>query len=112
VPRFAFNPVILAAEGILIEPQRTYVLPNTNNMMTGIWVRVGDSLNTSNDFTLYAAGGNVYYLKGDERWNVHHVYKMFNSQLSSNRTISVYLRQHTEIRAQIATNAALAVFSI
>ena len=49
-------------------------------MIDGNRVRVGISLNTSNDFPLYAAGGNVYYLKGDGSWNAHRVYRMFNNQ--------------------------------
>ncbi len=40
VHRIACNPVTLAAEGIIIEPQRTNVLSNINNMMDGNWVRV------------------------------------------------------------------------
>ena len=36
---------------------------------------------------------------------------MFNSQLSSTRTISVYLRQHTAVWAQIASSTAFTVFA-
>jgi hypothetical protein len=79
--------------------------------MNGNWVRVGASLNTSNDYPLYAAGGNVYYLKGDGSWNAHQVYRMFNSQLSSSWTLSVYLRQHTVVWAQLATSTAFTVFA-
>jgi len=61
-------------------------------MLDGNWVRVGATLTTPSDYPLYAAGGNVYYLKGDGRWDAHQVYCMFNSQLSSTRTIFVYLR--------------------
>ena len=80
VLRFQYNPVTLAPRGILVEEQWTNVFSNTNNMMESNWVRVGASLNTSNDFPLYAAGGNVYYLKGDGSWNAHRVYRMFNNQ--------------------------------
>ena len=65
VPRVAFNPVTLAAVGLMIEPHRTNVLSNTNNMMDGNWVRARASINTSNDYPLYTSGGNVYYLTGD-----------------------------------------------
>jgi hypothetical protein len=111
VPRFAFNPVTLAATGLMIEPARQNVLSNTTNMMDGNWVRDGASLNTTNDYPLYAAGGNVYYLKGDGSWNTHHVYRMFNNQLSSTRTLSVYPRQHTAVWAQLATSTAFTVFA-
>ena len=46
VPRFAFNPVTLAAEGLTIEQARTNVLSKTNIMMDGKWVRVGATLTT------------------------------------------------------------------
>ncbi len=111
MPRFTFNPIILAAAGLVIEPQRTNVFLNTSNMMDGNWVRVGASLNTSKDYPLYAAGGNVYYFKGDGSWNARRVYRMFNNQLSSNRTIFVYLRQHTAVWTQIATITAFTVFA-
>ena len=97
VSRFAFNPVTLAATWLMIEPARQNVLSNTTNMMDGNWARVRASLNTSNDYPLYASGGNVYYLKGDGSWNAHQVYRMLNNQLSSNRTLSVYLKQHTAV---------------
>ena len=73
----------------MIKPTRQNVLSNTNNMMDGNWVRTGARLTTSSDYPPYAAGGNVYYLKGDGSLNAHQVYRMFNSQLSSTRTISV-----------------------
>ena len=111
VPRFAFNPVTLAAEGLMIEQARTNVFSNTNNMMNGDWIRVGDTLTTLADFLLYAAGGSVYYLKGDGSWNSHQVFRMFNAQFSSTRTISVYLRQHTTVWAQIASSTAFIVFA-
>jgi hypothetical protein len=108
--RFQYNPVTLAPSGILVEEHRTNVLSNTDNTMDGNWVRVGASLNTSNDFPLYAARGNVYYFKGDGSWNAHHVYRMFNNQMSLTRTISVYFMQHTVIWAQIAPSTAFIVF--
>ena len=46
----------------MIEQARTNVLSNTNNMMDVNWVRVEAYLYTSNDYPLYAAGVNVYYL--------------------------------------------------
>jgi hypothetical protein len=67
VPRFAFNPATLAAEGLMIETQRQNALSNTKTMMDGNWVRVGASLTAPNDYPLYGAGGNVHYLKGDRR---------------------------------------------
>jgi hypothetical protein len=109
--RFAYNPVTLAATRLMIKPQLINVLSNTNNMIDGNWVRVGASLYTSNDFPLYAAGGNVYYLKGDGSWNAHQVYIMFNNQLSSTRTIYVYLRQHTAVWTQFATSTAFTVIA-
>jgi len=36
---------------------------------------------------------------------------MFNSQLSSTRTLSVYLRQHTAVWAQLATSTAFTVYA-
>ncbi len=95
----------------MIEPTRQNVLSNTTNMMDGNWVRVGASLNTSNDYPIYAAGGNVYYLQDDGQWNTHHVYRMFNSQLSSTRILSVYIRQHTAVWAHLATSTAFTVFA-
>ena len=53
----------------------------------------------------------MYYLKGDGSWNAHQVYRMFNSQLSSTRTLSVYLRQHTEVGTQLATSTTFTVFA-
>ncbi len=95
----------------MIEPQRTNVLSNTTNMMDGNWVRTGASLTTSSDYPIYASGGNVYYLKGDGSWNAHQVYMMFNNQLSSTRTLSVYFWQHTAVWAQLATSTAFTVFA-
>ena len=95
----------------MIEHARQNVFSNTNNVMDGNWVRVGASLNTSNDFPLYAAGGNVYYLKVYGQWNIHHAHRMFISQLSSTRALSVYRKQHTVVWAQLATNTAFTDFA-
>ncbi len=43
----------------MIEPARQNDLSNTTTMMDGNWVRVGASLNMTNDYPIYAAGGNV-----------------------------------------------------
>ena len=91
----------------MIEQARTNIFSNTNNMMNDNWVRIGASLTSSNDFPLYAAGGNVYCLKGDGSWNAHQFYRMFTSHLI---TISVYRRQHTAVWAQLATSTALHYF--
>ena len=95
----------------MVEEQRTNVLSNTNKMMDGNWVRVEASLNTSNDVPLCAAGGNVYYLKGDGNWNAHQVHRMFNGQLSSTQPISVYLRPHMALWARIPSSTAFTVSS-
>ena len=55
----------------------------------------------SNDFLIYAAGGNVYHLQGNGLRNSHNVGRGIRES-GNTRTISIYLRQHFATWAQIA----------
>ena len=63
--RLDHDPITLAPKGMLVEEERTNILLQSSNILSGLWSRVGSSIATSTDFPIFDAGLSSYLMTGN-----------------------------------------------
>jgi hypothetical protein len=104
-PRFDYNPVTLAAKGLLVEGTRTNILTGASNF-TAQQGSLTLNSNTSPDGT---SNGNTF--TEDTTNNFHRVYNTVSISTFTTYTISAYLKKGTRNYAFISGTDGAAVYA-
>lgn len=101
IPRFGYNPSTLAAQGLLIEEQRTNLFFQSEDFTTGSWAKTNVTI-TANTAISPSGVMNASTLTGNSVNNEHRVFQ--NITVSTAVAFSVFAKKGTNDFLQLRTN--------